>query len=314
MRLRFDRLKIMDEAKSVSLNKKSGKYGCFVLFELLFSAAVWYLTQMGMSLGMMVGSLFAKLCGAGGSDADSIRIIFLLLGTFAGTVTVLFWGKFVSGRSMRTYGFVKKNAVKHYFIGILTGLGMFSAAILICVATGACKVSFNPDGFSVFLLIALFIGFMVQGNEEEILCRGHVLVSVSRRYSVVTAIIVNSLIFGALHIFNSGLSVIGMINIILFGLFMSVVFIRTGNIWMVSAIHTMWNFAQGNIFGVFVSGNKMGETFLVTEAYGRMNIINGGDFGLEGGLAATCIITAAIIIAYFCKTSSGVTAEKEPQA
>lgn len=308
--MRFQRLKIMDEAKAASLNKKTGKYGCFVLWEFLFAAVMWLFTQVGIGAAMIIGYLAANLFGLRGSDADSVSTAFLLMGTLACTIPVLFWGKLISGRSLRTYGFVKKNSVKHYLIGLLVGFGMFGAALLICIVTGACDLSLNPEGFNPFLLLLIFIGFIFQGNEEEVLCRGHILVSVTRRYSVVMGIIINSLIFGCLHLFNSGLTVLALVNLVLFGLFMSIVFLRTGNIWMVSAIHTMWNFAQGNIFGVLVSGNDFGGTILVTDPNTSMSIVNGGNFGLEGGLAVTIILVVGIVVAYLCKTSKGVVSEE----
>lgn len=312
--MRLPRLKIMDEAKAVSLNKKSGKYGCFVLWEFLFAAVMWLITQAGCSFTMIIGYLMSNLFGLEGSDADSVKTAFLLLGTLSCTIPVLLWGKLISGRTPRTYGFVKKNAVKHYLIGLLVGFGMFGSALLICIVTGACEVSLNSEGLNPFLLLLIFIGFVFQGNEEEVLCRGHIFVSVTRRYSVVMGIIINSLIFGCLHLFNSGLTVLAFVNLILFGLFMSLVFLRTGNIWMVSAIHTMWNFAQGNIFGVLVSGNDFGGTILVSDPNASMSIVNGGNFGLEGGLAVTAILAVGIVAAYLCKTTQGVASQDSAKA
>ena len=300
----------MDEAKAASLNPKTGKTGCFFLLEFLFAAVMWIITQCGCGFTMIIGALFASLFHLKGANADSITVAFLLAGTLACTIPVLLWGKLVSGRKIHTFGFTKKNAVKHYLIGLLVGFGMFGAALLICVVTGASEVELSADGFNVFCLLALFIGYIFQGNEEEVLCRGCIFVSVTRRYSVIMGIIINSLIFGCLHLFNSGLTVLAFVNLVLFGLFMSLVFLRTGNIWMVSAIHTIWNFTQGNIFGVLVSGNSFGQSVMETTPDMSKSLINGGDFGLEGGLAVTIILAIGIVIVYFCKSSKDILVEE----
>ena len=86
-----------------------------------------------------------------------------------------------------------------------------------------------------------------------------------------------------------------VINLFLFGVFAALYFLRRGNIWGISAIHTIWNFAQGNIFGCKVSGMNMGETiFNTVETNGVL--WSGGDFGPEGGIGVTVVLTIGIII------------------
>jgi len=43
-------------------------------------------------------------------------------------------------------------------------------------------------------------------------------------------------------------------NLALYGLFAALYALREGGIWGISAQHTAWNWAQGNIFGLQVSG------------------------------------------------------------
>jgi len=82
----------------------------------------------------------------------------------------------------------------------------------------------------------------------------------------------------------------------LFGIFAGVYFIRRGNIWGVAAVHSIWNFAQGNIFGVLVSGNDFGTTIFTSTINENLTILNGGDFGLEGGILTTIVMVAGIVI------------------
>ena len=129
------------------------------------------------------------------------------------------------------------------------------------------------------------------------------MVSIARRSSLPVAIIANSLFFAALHLLNSGITVLAFINLTLFGIFASVMFIRRGSIWMVGAVHSIWNFVQGNVFGIKVSGMDI-DCMLFESEITDMAIINGGSFGLEGGLAVSVVLIAGIVLMSLPKKSA----------
>ena len=56
-----------------------------------------------------------------------------------------------------------------------------------------------------------------------------------------------------------------------------------------------------NIFGVLVSGNDFGTTIFKSEVNESMTLVNGGDFGLEGGILVTIVMVAGIIIMLMTK-------------
>ena len=80
--------------------------------------------------------------------------------------------------------------------------------------------------------------------------------------------------------------------------------LRRGSIWMVGAIHSMWNFAQGNLVGIPVSGLRGSPSPLVAEMSegGWRTLVNGGSFGLEGGLAVTAVLAVACAVVLFVPT------------
>ena len=73
---------------------------------------------------------------------------------------------------------------------------------------------------------------------------------------------------------------------------------------MVCAMHSMWNFAQGNIFGLPVSGQGGLPSPLSAEVSEGTwkTLFNGGSFGLEGGLAVTAVLAVACCVALFMPT------------
>lgn len=186
---------------------------------------------------------------------------------------------------------------------------MFSAVVLILMISG--QLSFVKVTLSSLpLIIIFFIGFMIQGASEEFLCRGFLLTSIAAKNGIILGIILNSCLFGFLHIFNSGFSILPMINIILVGIFFSVYAYRTDNIIGVCAIHTMWNFAQGNIYGILVSGMNIGPSILKVNSFSD-SLLSGGNFGAEGGLACTIVLIISTLLVVFIPKKSISTSPSE---
>lgn len=122
------------------------------------------------------------------------------------------------------------------------------------------------------------------------------MVSLSRRYHVTLAITASSLFFAFLHSGNSGVSSLAYLNLFLFGVFASLLLLDFGNIWIAGAFHSIWNFVQGNIYGVQVSGIRVSNSVMSTSYTDGMEFINGGAFGMEGGLAVTLVVMAGIAL------------------
>lgn len=192
-------------------------------------------------------------------------------------------------------GFAKKNILKEYGVGLALGFAVFSVAVLLAALMGAVRLSFAGGGV---LLVFFAAGFMIQGMAEEVLCRGYLMCSVARRYPLWVGILANSVVFASLHLLNSGISALAFINLVLYGIFASLYFVRRGNIWGIGAFHAVWNFVQGNFYGIQVSGTgKMTSVFASSFTEGR-ELIYGGAFGLEGGLAVSSVLAVGIVLLY----------------
>jgi membrane protease YdiL (CAAX protease family) len=68
-------------------------------------------------------------------------------------------------------------------------------------------------------------------------------------------------------------------------------YMLTRNLWMAIGLHAAWNFTQGAIFGIPVSGNP--AQGLVTSELAGPAILSGGGFGLEASAIALATATAA---------------------
>ena len=246
------------------------------------------------------------------SNIPAYITLITLFATIAATAVVFIYCRFIEKRKLSTLGFRKKNALTEYIVGALVGAALFSLAVGICLVTGALKY----DGVSSIIewgTLGLFLlGFLFQGMFEEVLVRGYFLVSLQRRVPAAAAIVISSLAFAVLHLANPGMSVLAFVNLFLFGVFAAVYMLKRGNIWGVCAVHSLWNFVQGNFYGIRVSGMGNLTTIFQMTSVESKPLFNGGDFGLEGGLSVTIVLVLATAAMLFTKTKeSELAAERE---
>lgn len=303
----------IEKPQSVLDAAKSQK-GLHIALELLIFVAVFLAVSVGEGILLVPGTLIMLFTNSeylnaittqdfGAIMEASTQIVSsngyaiqMLFANAAMILIVLLFCKLIQKRKMNTLGFRKKGFLSEYLSGVVVGFVIFSAAVLICVLTGSLKLEGFSSTFTIGTFFLFTVGYMIQGMAEEVLCRGYFLVSVGRRYSMLTAIIANSLFFAALHLANSGISLPAFVNLILFGVFASVYFVKRDNIWGIGALHSVWNLVQGNVYGIRVSGMQTSCTVFSSEMTEGKELVNGGTFGLEGGLAVTIVLLAGIVI------------------
>jgi len=226
------------------------------------------------------------------SDSDIIAVVINLFSTL-GMIAAALLCLWFTNRKLSTAGFTRP-FLSEYAVGALAGLAVFSLAVGIACAAGTLTVSGLSDGFAPGPWLLILAGFLVQGMSEELLCRGLLMLNVARKNSVLAGILTNSLLFAALHLLNDGITPLAFLNLFLYGVLASLCFLWRGNIWGIAAFHSMWNFAQGNVYGILVSGGAFGTSLLSSVSDPGAALINGGDFGLEGGLAVTVVLVIGI--------------------
>ena len=207
-------------------------------------------------------------------------------------------------RSTRTMGLPfheagdKKRAFLSYTRGLGIGLCMMLAVFLLLLVTGQARVAgFGLDASAVSLFVLYIFMWIPQGASEEIMTRGYMLPRLSVKFGRAAAVAITSLFFGVLHTGNSGFSVIAFINLILIAVFFALLSIYTQEIWTVCAVHSVWNFAQGNLFGFEVSGIVPAASLFHTEGVkSSSTLLTGGVFGPEGGLVVTAVISLSLVI------------------
>lgn len=227
--------------------------------------------------------------------SDTMYIITLFC-TFIVILTAIFYCVRIEGRNLYSMGMGKKNAGKHYLTGLLIGLVLFSACVLLGVLTHTISIKGLYSQQNPGMVVLYFAGFLIQGFSEEITFRGYFMVSLMKKNSVAKAVWINSLAFAVCHMLNPGLTILAFVNLTLIGIFLSVYVIETNDIWGAAAYHSMWNFAQGVLYGISVSGTEVGNAILQTETISGSGILSGGRFGMEGSIFTTIVISVCLCL------------------
>jgi hypothetical protein len=110
------------------------------------------------------------------------------------------------------------------------------------------------------------------------------------------ALLISAAIFGWTHISNDNATWWSSLAIAIeAGLLLGAAYKWSGSLWLPIGIHWAWNYTQGNIFGLAVSGTMAGNTMLVTTVDGP-DIITGGAFGPEASIISVILGTLITII------------------
>ena len=302
------------------------------VLECLLFLGIFLITQIviGLLIGFPLGAyaMYQGLADASGAAAANpavlneklapILMTGSLYGELIGIFLILGLCRWFQKRKGWTLGFKKGNILKEYGVGMGAGFLMMTAAVLMAWITGALTISVQPQLGSLktaAMLLVLFVGFLFQGMFEEVLCRGYFLVSLARRKgNLWMAILVSSLAFAALHLANAGISLLAFLNLTLYGIFAGLYFVKRGNLWGIGAFHSLWNFTQGNIWGVLVSGNNFGPSVFTAQMNDNLPLLNGGSFGLEGGLLVSIVLIAGSLILLKLPQKDTVSPEEFPAA
>ncbi|NRQ30883.1 CPBP family intramembrane metalloprotease [Nonomuraea sp. NN258] len=171
--------------------------------------------------------------------------------------------------------------------GTLLGFGLFAGLMaLIAMFGGWQEVSWGSVG-GLIGAAGMMSGVAVA---EELLFRGVLFRIMEERIGTVSALVVSTLLFGALHLVNPNATLWGALSIALTGGFlMTAAYVATRSLWLPIGLHFAWNFTQTGIFGVTISGSAMPPDGLLNVTLSGPSALTGGAFGPEASLLALLI-------------------------
>jgi membrane protease YdiL (CAAX protease family) len=146
-------------------------------------------------------------------------------------------------------------------------------------------------GFRAFLLLApLAFG-------EELMLRGYILTVLRKFLDWRVAVALTSIVFGLLHIPNPGSNAANITMVILAGLLLGTIVVRTGSLYAATATHLAWNWVMAGVLHVPVSGLEVATPdYRLVDA--GPDLLTGGSWGPEGGLGAAIGMSGALAYLY----------------
>lgn len=181
-----------------------------------------------------------------------------------------------------------EGSVRPLGYGLLGGFLIFSLIVAVAAVLGIYSITGGGDLSG--MARALIVMAIFPGISEEILFRGVLFRWLEEFGGSWLALLLTSAFFGAAHLMNPGASPIAAIGIAFeAGVMLGAAYMLTRSLWLPIGLHAAWNFTQGEIYDIPVSG---------LPAHGVVNaklccnpLLTGGGFGLEASLIAMVVAT-----------------------
>lgn len=180
-------------------------------------------------------------------------------------------------------------AVRRLGVGLGAGFLLFSLAVGVAALLGVYRILGKGD-LSDFLP-ALLATAIFPAISEELVFRGILFRWLEEFGGSWLALLLTSAFFGAVHLGNPNATPIAAIGIAFeAGVMLGAAYMLTRSLWLPMGIHAGWNFTQGEIYDIPVSGST--PHGLVEARLSGDPLLTGNGFGLEASLIAIVIATA----------------------
>jgi membrane protease YdiL (CAAX protease family) len=204
----------------------------------------------------------------------------------------------IEKRSFAEYALPRKGAFgPKFWSGVTWGYLALTSVILVMRALRAFYFgTLAVSGGALILYAVLWAAsFVAVGCFEEFVFRGYPLYTLTTGMGFWPAAVLLSLCFGALHLRNAGENRIGILNVVLIGMFFCLTVRRTGSLWFAIGLHSMWDYAESFLYSVPDSG-LMAEGHLLNSSFRGPPWLTGGSDGPEGSVLALIVIAVMVVI------------------
>lgn len=257
-------------------------YKCFMGIILsiiiLIISQIVALSLSGILLKIKVSSIICNLTAA---------TLYVLITTIGVSILIK---KFLK-MSFEDIRFSFKNInLKYIIIAILM-------PVIVIVAYQIIGVDFVDNKFALsekirHVISSIIYYGMAVGIVEEMIFRGVMLTCLEKRYNIKIAIIVPSVIFGFLHIIGNNLNFISLIQLIIagsiVGILFSIVTYESNSFFNSAIIHGFWNtMIIGGIFNINTNIDKDALYNFIIKS--KSFILTGGDFGIEASIISIIV-------------------------
>jgi membrane protease YdiL (CAAX protease family) len=250
----------------------------YPLVALIIATIIYILaTALGLWVGTFAPESLGKVAVAAIQSGVTIALLF---GAYKGVIARL-------GEHPRD-DLPAGPALRDGAAGLAAGFALMAASVGVAALVGVYRIT-GPGDTSRLLLELITVAIM-PGFTEELLFRGILFRWIEEFGGSWLALVVTSALFGLAHILNPNATWFSSFAIAVeAGVLLGGCYMLTRNLWLAMGLHAGWNFTQGEIFDVPVSG--IDEHGLVQAQMSGPALLSGGEFGLEASLICLTIAT-----------------------
>ena len=172
--------------------------------------------------------------------------------------------------------------------GIVAGVIIFSTVVGVIALLGGYQViaTRGPAVLVPALALAIMSGFT-----EEIFFRGLFFRLSEKWLGSWAALALSAALFGGLHLHNPNATWFAGVAIAFeAGILLAALYMITRRLWAAIGLHAAWNFFEGGVYGIPISGTRFDGVLVPRIAPSEM--LTGGAFGAEASLPAMIVATA----------------------
>jgi membrane protease YdiL (CAAX protease family) len=205
----------------------------------------------------------------------------------------------LDGRGPGALGFfLGRSAITGSLGGLAVGVFVTLLAIAFIAGMGGVRWTVDagsPTQYAWGAVGALWI-FAIPAALEEALLRGYPLQALAESFGRAPALWLTAIVFAVLHLGNPNVSVMGIGNIVVAGLFLGVIYLKTASLWWATGAHLGWNWSEAYLADLPVSGIEGIDAPFLEPVLSGSTWISGGSFGPEASLVTTGVVGLASIL------------------
>jgi membrane protease YdiL (CAAX protease family) len=178
------------------------------------------------------------------------RIILFICVLIPGLILLKWFDK----RPLRLLGLgLDKKAVTDLLFGMIISIVIMVISALVLSLFGLARFTYNglSEVTLLYFLFSLIVVFIMAAY-EEVLFRGYAFQALIEGSNIWIALVIYSLLFGAAHLSNEGVTVFDILVTIVGGAFLGIIYYKTRSLWMCIGAHFIWNWMYGVFFGFYL--------------------------------------------------------------
>lgn len=193
-----------------------------------------------------------------------------------------------------------ENGIKYFCYGSLVGIVMATIVFLLLFFSNSILVEMNENIIYVDIF-KVFIVFFVLALGDQILMRNYFLTFFTKIMGIRNSTILISFISVLIFLIAKGFKILDiktlifLLNTFLAYILNSLIYYFHGNMWLVVGISTLNNFFETMVFGskldILYAINPLFKLRIIENT----TILNGGNYGFEGGIFYTILYLAGVL-------------------